>query len=121
MCSLNIAEIMYCITMFALKYVLLHQIKAIFSVHYKKSRINFLLYLALFQAITFSCTPWQKIFHLYLEGRCMNGMVCITAAAALNVVSDIFILVLPMFGIAKLHMALKKKLMVVSVFAIGLL
>lgn len=44
-----------------------------------------------------------------------------TAAAALNIASDISILVIPLFGIAKLQMPLKKKLITSSVFGIGTL
>lgn len=122
---------MYCLTMFSLKYVLLHQIKSIFFAHDKKSPshliiwilivANLLLYVALGLAFVFACSPREKIYHPAIEGRCISATVCMTAAAALNVASDISILVIPLFGIAKLQMPLKKKLITSSVFGIGIL
>lgn len=122
---------MYCLTMFPLKYVLLHQIKSIFFAHDKKSPFhliiwilivaNLLLYVALGLAFVFACSPREKIYHPAIEGRCISATVCMTAAAALNVASDISILVIPLFGIAKLQMPLKKKLITSSVFGIGIL
>lgn len=127
----NIAEIMYCVTMFPLKYVILHQIKSIFFSHDKKSAshliiwilivANFLLYVALGLAFVFACSPREKIYHPAIEGRCISATICMTAAAALNVASDISILVIPLFGISKLQMPLKKKLITSSVFGIGIL
>lgn len=127
----NIAEIMYCTTMFPIKYVLLHQIKSIFFSHDHRSPFhmvimvlifaNLLLYLALGLAFIFACTPREKIYHPTVEGRCISATTCMSAAAALNIASDLSILVLPMFGIAKLQMPFKKKLMAASVFAVGIL
>lgn len=118
-------------TMFPLKYVLLHQIKSIFFAHDKRSPFhltiwilivaNFLLYLALGLAFIFACSPREKIYHPAIDGRCISATVCMTAAAALNIASDISILVIPLFGIAKLQMPLKKKLITSSVFGIGTL
>lgn len=118
-------------TMFPLKYVLLHQIKSIFFAHDKKSPFhlviwilivaNFLLYVALGLAFVFACSPREKIYHPAIDGRCISATICMTAAAALNIASDISILIIPLFGIAKLQMPLKKKLITSSVFGIGVL
>lgn len=118
-------------TMFPLKYVLLHQIKSIFFAHDKKSPFhliiwilivaNFLLYVALGLAFVFACSPREKIYHPAIEGQCISATICMTAAAALNIASDISILVIPLFGISKLQMPLKKKLITSSVFGIGIL
>ena len=117
--------------MFPLKYVLLHQIKSIFFSHDRRSPFhmiiigllvaNFLLYVALGLAFIFACSPREKIYHPTIEGRCISTTTCMAAAAALNIASDLSILIIPMFGIAKLQMPLKKKFMAASVFAIGTL
>ncbi|KAJ0108051.1 hypothetical protein J7T55_007169 [Diaporthe amygdali] len=126
----NIAEILYCTTMFPIKFVLLHQIKFIFFSHDRGSPshfvivvliiANFLVYTALGLAFIFACTPREKIYHPNIEGHCISATACMTAAAALNVASDVSILITPLFGIAKLNMPLKKKLMAASVFGVGL-
>lgn len=117
--------------MFPLKFVLLYQIKFIFFSHDRGSPFhlvimvlliaNFLLYTALGLAFIFACTPREKIYHPQIEGRCISATACMTAAAALNIASDISILATPLFGIAKLQMPLKRKLMAASVFGVGLL
>jgi hypothetical protein len=127
----NIAEILYCTTMFPPKYVVLQQIQTIFFGHDPRGTFrltirlvivaNFLLYFSLGMAYVFACTPREKIYHPYIEGKCITPTACMTAASVLNIVSDITILILPMFGIARLQMAWKKKLMVASVFAVGIL
>lgn len=122
---------LYCTTMFPIKYVLLQQIKSIFFAHDRRSPFhmtinvlvvaNLLLYLSLMLTFLFACTPREKIYHPLVNGHCINTTICQAAASALNIASDITILIVPMFGIAKLQMALKKKFMAASVFAIGIL
>lgn len=48
-------------------------------------------------------------------------MACMSAVGGLNIASDLSILVIPMFGIGRLQMPLKKKLLASSVFAFGIL
>ncbi|ETS87762.1 hypothetical protein PFICI_01590 [Pestalotiopsis fici W106-1] len=125
----NIAEIMYCTTMFPIKYVMLHQVKSIFFAHDRRSpfhRIivvliwaNLLLYVALGLAFIFGCTPREKIWHPMIEGRCISVVTCMSAGGALNIASDASVLIIPLFGISKLQLPLKKKLLASSVFAIG--
>lgn len=117
--------------MFPIKFVLLRQIKSIFYSHDKGGvfhvvimiliTANLLLYTALGLAFVFACTPREKIYHPTVEGKCISATVCMTAAAALNIASDISILITPMFGLARLQMPLKKKLLAGCVFGIGLL
>lgn len=47
-------------------------------------------------------------------------MACMSAVGGLNIASDLSILVIPMFGIGRLQMPLKKKLLASSVFAFGI-
>ncbi|KAM0814112.1 putative Integral membrane protein [Seiridium cardinale] len=126
----NIAEIFYCITMIPIKYVVLHQVKSIFFAHDRASIFhkiitmlilaNFLLYLAVGLAFVFACTPREKIYHPMVEGRCISQMACMSAVGGLNIASDLSILVIPLFGISRLQMPLKKKLLASSVFGFGI-
>ena len=127
----NIAEIMYCTTMFPIKFVLLHQVQSIFCSHDPTGTFrttirllivaNFLLYFSLGLAFVFACTPREKIYHPLVEGTCISATSAMTASSGLNILSDLIILVLPLFGIAKLQLPLKKKLLIASVFALGIL
>jgi hypothetical protein len=127
----NIAEIFYCITMFPIKYVVLHQVKSIFLLHDSRSVFhviitvliwaNLFLSVAVGLAFTFSCQPRKKIYNPWIEGTCISQMACMSAVGALNIASDLSILVIPIFGISRLQMPLKKKLLAGSVFAVGIL
>ncbi|KAH8194554.1 hypothetical protein TruAng_011276 [Truncatella angustata] len=117
--------------MFSIKYVVLHQVKSIFFTHNRKSLfhrvitiliwLNLLLYAALGLAFVFACTPREKIYHPMIEGRCISAAMAMSAGGALNIASDLSVLVIPLFGISKLQTPLKKKLLAGSVFAVGIL
>lgn len=120
----------YCVTMIPIKSVL-HKVKSIFFAHNRKSPfhmiiimliwMNFLLYAAVGLAFVFACTPRQKIYHPSIEGKCISQMACMSAVGGLKIASHLSILVIPMFGIGRLQMPLKKKLLASSVFAFGIL
>ncbi|KAF3000422.1 hypothetical protein E8E14_003973 [Neopestalotiopsis sp. 37M] len=54
-----------------------------------------------------------------IEGRCISMVTLLSVGGAFNVASDASILVIPLFGISKLRMPLKKRLLAGSVFATG--
>jgi hypothetical protein len=122
---------MYCVAMFLIKYVMLHQVKSIFFSHNHRSPFhgiiiiliwaNLLLYIALSAVIVFMCTPREKIWHPMIEGRCISRIGAMSATSALNIASDASILIIPLFGISRLHLPLRKKLCVSAVFAVGAL
>ncbi|KAI8964165.1 hypothetical protein F5Y11DRAFT_316800 [Daldinia sp. FL1419] len=68
-----------------------------------------------------SCVPLQRIWDITVDGKCNIPMPLQVMAAALNLVIDISILVLPQPVIWKLHMPKTKRLGVSVVFAIGIL
>jgi hypothetical protein len=122
---------MYCVTMLAIKYVMLQQIRSIFFTHDRRSPfhriiiifiwVNVALYAGLILALIFVCTPREKIYNPMIEGRCISMVTLLSVGGAFNVASDASILVIPLFGISKLRMPLKKKLLAGSVFATGIL
>jgi hypothetical protein len=117
--------------MFVVKYVVLHQIKAIFFAHNQGSIANkaittmiwanFLLYGSLLVTFLVACTPREKIWNPTIEGHCINVPACMTAGGALNVLSDIIVFIIPLTGVWKLQLPLKKKMGVALVFAVGIL
>ncbi|KAI1370977.1 hypothetical protein F4677DRAFT_464584 [Hypoxylon crocopeplum] len=126
----NVSEIIYCITMFTIKYVVLRQIESIFFNHHRKvlaSKVisfliwaNFLLYTGAAFAFIFACVPREKIWNKEIDGSCINAPASIAAGSSLNVISDITILITPIDAIWKLQLPLKKKIRTAAVFAVGI-
>lgn len=79
--------------------------------------------IAFFFATTFQCWPlslaWTQWDGLH-KGTCNNIHLQGWIAAAINIFLDALVMVLPMKHLAKLNMSLKKKLMVMSMFSVGI-
>ncbi|RYC65867.1 hypothetical protein CHU98_g275 [Xylaria longipes] len=124
-------EILYGPTIFGAKYAILRQIETIFFSHRRESRtykaIRALIWanLAYYLATTFvyllACIPREKIWNPTVDGHCINQQDVIVLTPALNVISDVTILVVPVAEVFKLQMPLKTKLSVAAIFAVGLL
>jgi len=68
------------------------------------------------------CTPRKKIWNpLMTTGHCFNTNATFLATGGFNVISDFAILILPMPSVWKLRMPLKKKILMTTIFATGLL
>ena len=67
------------------------------------------------------CTPRKKIWNPLLTGHCFNAEASIQASAIFNVFIDHVILILPMPCVWRLHLPLKKKILMTMIFATGLL
>ncbi|KAI0543940.1 hypothetical protein F4679DRAFT_566896 [Xylaria curta] len=127
----NLLEIVYCPTMFTIKYVILNQISSIFFEHRRRvlvSRfikglilINLLFFFSIFIAFIFACTPRKKIWKQEIDGHCINTKILVTVGSSFNVVSDITIFLTPIAAVSKLQLELKKKLKAAAVFAVGIL
>ncbi|KAH8711866.1 hypothetical protein GQ44DRAFT_690083 [Phaeosphaeriaceae sp. PMI808] len=79
--------------------------------------------IAFFFATTFQCAPvrqawtqWDKLH----SGRCNNIHLQGWVAAAINISLDIAVMVLPLKHLANLQMSLRKKLMVMAMFSVGI-
>lgn len=83
--------------------------------------VNGLLYTSALIAGNVSCIPHRKIWDRTVPGKCFSRTALDTAMASINVVSSVFILILPQKVIWSLQMNTAKKIGVSSVFAIGLL
>ncbi|KAI0465690.1 hypothetical protein F4859DRAFT_527824 [Xylaria cf. heliscus] len=83
--------------------------------------VNVLFYFSIIIVANLICFPFALIWDKTLEGTCIDGKVIEVASAALNLTSDIIILVLPQRVIWNLQMKKKKKIGVSIIFAIGIL
>jgi hypothetical protein len=79
--------------------------------------------IAFFFATTFQCAPvsmaWNQWDKLH-EGTCNNIHLQGWIAAAINIFLDLLVMVLPLTHLAKLNMNLKKKIMVIAMFSVGI-
>lgn len=82
---------------------------------------NVLYYIAAIISVNLACTPYRAIWDISIKGRCINSKALITSATAINLVSDIIILLLPQKIIWGLHISTKKKFGISVAFAIGVL
>ena len=73
-------------------------------------------------AISFACEPfafnWDKTIP---GGKCGDQVTSLTVTAAVNLVTDVMVLLLPMRPLYKLQMATYKKVTLVTVFGLGTL
>lgn len=70
----------------------------------------------------FLCNPREKLWNpLITTGHCYNSNTDAESSGIFNVVSDFAILLLPMPCLWKLQMPMRKKILMVGVFATGLL
>ncbi|KAF2678035.1 hypothetical protein K458DRAFT_395333 [Lentithecium fluviatile CBS 122367] len=127
----NILETLYGPTMFAAKYSVLLQLKRIFCGARQRDSVWWILtilmaavtiyYWACFISFVFQCWPRAKIQNPLIEGVCIDISSATLAAGVINLVTDVGMLVAPLFAIWRLQMPVKRKLGVASVFGVGLL
>ena len=127
----NAAAIVYCIVIFFTKLAILLQIQNIFVT--SKQSIRFLLiqlliwanglwYLINMLFTSFACKPRAKAWNPVLPGHCLLTLnTKAYVETTLNMVSDIFILTLPILWVWKLQMATSRKLGISLIFATGIL
>ena len=129
---INISGIMYGIIICLIKESILLQYLRVF-VPNRKANIYlyitiqlimwsvFLFYLidTIFEIVM--CIPREKIWNpLMKTGHCFDDNAAYMATGIFNVISDFAILVVPIIPICKLQMPLRRKVLVLSVFATGL-
>ncbi|MCJ1359567.1 MAG: hypothetical protein MMC33_009569 [Icmadophila ericetorum] len=83
--------------------------------------LNFLLCLAFFLVEIFGCTPRQKYWKPWLPGPCVDVYGVIITSSVFNCISDLGMLLIPMFAVFRLRMHLIEKLGLLTVFAMGTL
>ena len=83
--------------------------------------LNAVFYAAISIPTFWACNPRSKIWRPYEDGTCVNLAAMLLANAAVNMISDISILILPVYKIWQLQLSIRKKIGVSSVFSAGLL
>ncbi|KAI1740020.1 hypothetical protein F4680DRAFT_448630 [Xylaria scruposa] len=126
---INYIEILYGPLMFSAKFVVMRQIESIFLQHKYKSISHTLLKALIWANLFFyggwmlsfilACIPREKIWNPKLPGRCIDNDAALIASSAINILSDVTILLLPLAAIRHLQVARKSKLKVAAIFAVG--
>ncbi|KAI0428690.1 hypothetical protein F5Y09DRAFT_332375 [Xylaria sp. FL1042] len=82
---------------------------------------SLLFYTAAFLTFLLACIPRGKISNPDLPGVCINTESSITVTGAINVLSDLAILIAPVAVIWKLQTPLKRKIGAAAVFGVGIM
>ncbi|BCS21799.1 uncharacterized protein APUU_30024A [Aspergillus puulaauensis] len=126
----NVIEIIYCPTILGAKVAMLLQMKRMFVVS-KKGKLYWLheillwtnvpCYLAITLSFILACVPRQKLWESDLPGRCISSNGSLIASSAINVVSDITMLLFPLMVVMRLQLPTRTKLILGMVFGTGIL
>jgi hypothetical protein len=71
--------------------------------------------------VLFQCDPIQKAWEFVIPGRCLNTVGYFKAETTFSLGTNLLILLLPMPTLWKLHMVLRRRLLLIAIFAIGLM
>ncbi|KFA60712.1 hypothetical protein S40285_09184 [Stachybotrys chlorohalonatus IBT 40285] len=128
---INMGTNFYAVSIACLKIGILHEWLRIFTPRGSRNwfwwscwiliGVNVAFYTAAIIGGNLSCIPHQKIWDMALPGHCINRRALDTATAAINLLSTLFILILPQKIIWSLKLSSNKKIGVASVFTVGLL
>lgn len=81
---------------------------------------NLALYTGLLFAIAFECSPEDKIWNpLITSGTCLERNIIILVTGPVNTLSNLLILLLPIWAVWHLHLKLKYKVWIIAIFATG--
>ncbi|RWA08446.1 hypothetical protein EKO27_g6649 [Xylaria grammica] len=126
---INYIEILYGPLMFSAKFVVMRQIETIFLQHKYRSISHTLLKTLIWAKLFFyggwmlpfilACIPREKIWNPRIPGRCIDNDAALIASSAINILSDVTILSLPLAAIRHLQVARKSKLKAAAIFAVG--
>ncbi|KAH8698007.1 hypothetical protein BGW36DRAFT_281749, partial [Talaromyces proteolyticus] len=125
----NVIEVIYCPVMLMAKLSVLFQLNRIFVVSrttliYWLTQVliggNICCYLSLALALGLSCIPRAKLWDPELPGHCISSTSSIIASSVINIVSDVTILILPVFAVWQLQLPVKSKLIVSAAFGSGI-
>lgn len=81
--------------------------------------INVIFYVALSFALVFQCRPLEKAWNHSVDGICVNQDALLTSSGPFNIISDCLIFLLPIWAIWQLRLPVRRRLEVISAFAVG--
>ena len=70
-------------------------------------------------ATVFQCHPVIYVWRKDLKGRCVNYNSVAWANAAINILQDVIIIVLPMSELRQLQLSTRKKIGMYAMFGVG--
>jgi hypothetical protein len=124
-------ELLYCIITWLAKAALIFQLQrtfspsrtgAVFIVCQVLLWSNLAFYFSSFMALVVECVPQQRIWDpLITTGHCIKTGDLLIAMGVINVVSDLLILIMPIWAILHLRISTKLKIGVSAIFGTGLL
>lgn len=76
---------------------------------------------AVFLTDMLQCIPIRKVFYSETEGECINTVAFFVATAALTILTDILVMIIPTWMTWHLTLKLRKKLAVIFLLSMGLL
>ncbi|KAI0437941.1 hypothetical protein F4803DRAFT_565639 [Xylaria telfairii] len=126
-----ISAILNCVTLLLAKAAILLEFSHVFVARRHRNKFfwvcygmiiaNTSLYIATIVAITFSCTPRDRIWKRYLPGNCINFNAFNISIASLHLIFDMLMLLLPQTVIWKLALTKRQKIGLSVVFSVGAL
>jgi len=126
----NVIWICYTVSGGFAKTTIFLQMKKIFTTRVKGSVYwvimfslvaNAVAYTVLLFLYIFTCWPREKLRDPMLQGYCIDWKATIIAMAIVNIISDVEAIIVPAWALWQLQLAIKKKLSVFAVFAVGAL
>lgn len=89
-------------------------------VSYAMLVVNAVYYTVAILVTSFSCFPHEKIWNRAIPGHCIDSKIVLICSASINVVSDVFILILPQKIIWNLHTSVRKRIGISFFFTTGI-
>lgn len=84
--------------------------------------VNVLFYTIGIFFVIFGCHPREKLWNKLLPGgHCVNVSALTVASGAINLPSDVCILLLPQTAIRRLNLSTRKKIGISAIFAVAIL
>lgn len=77
--------------------------------------------IAVFLVDMLQCVPVTKVFYPDAPGSCINDSEFFISTTALIIVTDLMVLIIPMWIVARLQMRLHKKLAIIFMLSRGLM
>ncbi|KAI1425600.1 hypothetical protein F5Y12DRAFT_714095 [Xylaria sp. FL1777] len=79
-----------------------------------------IFYIVSFFLVLFRCIPVEASWNPTVKGRCLSYAAFLDAIGVFNIISDFYILLLPLRPIFSLNMGIARHLRIASIFGLGL-
>jgi hypothetical protein len=83
--------------------------------------VNVLFYFICFFVDLFRCTPMATAWNPSIKGKCLSYTAFPWVTGVFNIISDFYILLIPMPLLFGLHMDMGRRVKLIAIFGLGLL